>query len=114
MAPIDRRRLPDWVQDAARCVNDQLIADIVADNRRRPDIHQRESAFPKQDAEPEPTNKSGWVTATPLKPWSADSALKRLDDALEEVDRRRVELARRRAELMREASQAPRPDDKKR
>ena len=79
----DKRRLPEWQQEMVDCVGDDLIQQIVRDNKKSVSLPGAPAESPKG---------SGWVEEVPLKPPPGVAVL---DQLMDEQDRRdRAELER--------------------
>jgi hypothetical protein len=82
------RGLSVWQLRAAEAVGDDLIADIVRDNRRPTHSLPSHSsvAAPEKSAEPQRPRGTGWVEPAPLRA-NSDPHFDKMMDAQDAIDR---------------------------
>jgi hypothetical protein len=87
VAKLVEARLEEWQRDAIKNVGDDLMRDIVRDNRRS--VHERSSVIP-ETTKTEPVKKLSWVEPAPLGAYSGQrwiDAQIDVQDALDKAER---------------------------
>jgi hypothetical protein len=78
----------DWTKRSREACPDDLMKQIVEDNRRGGDIHGRASVIPPPKAQQseEPQNRSGWVDPPKIRPPEGIEHVDRLVDMQDKLD----------------------------